>query len=234
VRRLVLVRHGESVWNAESRIQGQACMGLSARGHEQAQRTAEALAERHPGAHLVASDLERTRQTAAPIEQALGRTAVLDARLRERPFGLWEGRTREEARALDPERWDRWRGGEDVMAEIGGEPSADLTARAVAAFHALVETAEDGAVVVAVTHGGPIWFGLHALLGLETGRLGGVDNASITELVWHEPPTSLDPPVMERWNEVGHLPADLRTGWVVRRQPRPSGTLIGGAATGTA
>lgn len=220
MRRLVLVRHGESVWNAEGRIQGQACAGLSAVGHAQAERVARTLAERHGEAHLVSSDLQRTRETVAPLEALLGRAAAVEVALRERDFGAWEGLARDEARSLDEDRWQRFRAGEEVMEEIGGETSATLTGRAVAAFRALVDGLDDGGVVVAVTHGGPIWFGLHALLGLDPGRLGGVDNASITELVWDGVGGDDDAVVLERWNEVGHLPEGMRTGWIVRR-PRP-------------
>jgi len=216
VRRLVLVRHGESVWNAEGRIQGQACAGLSPTGHAQAERVASILAERHGHAHLVSSDLQRTRETIAPLEGLTGRAAAVEVALRERDFGAWEGLARHEARALDEDRWRRFRAGEEVMDEIGGETSATLTARAVAAFRALVDGLDDDGVVVAVTHGGPIWFGLHALLGLGAGRLGGVDNASITELAWDGAGRD-EAVVLERWNEVGHLPEGMRTGWVVRR-----------------
>ena len=84
MRRLVLIRHGESVWNAEGRIQGQACNGLSEIGLAQARHTAKALAETYPNATLISSDIYRTQQTIAPLNELLSVTPVFDPRLRER------------------------------------------------------------------------------------------------------------------------------------------------------
>lgn len=223
MRRLVLVRHAETTWNAEGRIQGHAGSPLTERGRSQAERLGAALAERHPGAQLVSSDLERTLATAAPYAAALGLAVETDPGLRERAFGAWEGRTRDDLAASDPERWTRWREGDDaVVGEVGGETADELVARVVAALDARLAALEDGGVLVAVTHGGPIWFGLHALLDLGAGRLGGVDNASVTELTVEREADGSSPlagpgTVLERWNEVGHLPPGLRSGWVVRR-----------------
>jgi glucosyl-3-phosphoglycerate phosphatase len=210
VRRLVLVRHGESIWNAERRIQGQSCAGLSPRGHAQAAAAAVALAATYPGARLVVSDLQRTRETVAPLEAALGRPAALDSRLRERSFGDWEQRLRTEVAASDPDRWKRWLGGEDVVGEVGGESAAQLTARVRPVLLELLDTTAAGGVTVAVTHGGPVWHGVHDLVGLAHGTFGGVDNASFHEVVRFD----VDGPVvLDRWNEVGHVPAHLRSGW---------------------
>ena len=72
MRRLVLVRHGESIWNAETRIQGQSCAGLSVTGHAQAAALAQALAAIYPDARLVTSDLQRSVETLAPLATSLG------------------------------------------------------------------------------------------------------------------------------------------------------------------
>jgi glucosyl-3-phosphoglycerate phosphatase len=210
VKRLVLVRHGESVWNAERRIQGQACAGLSTRGHAQAAAAALALAAGHPDARLVTSDLQRTRETVAPLEAVLGRKAEPDARLRERSFGSWEERLRDEVAATDDDRWQRWLGGEDVIGEIGGETSQELTARVGPVLRELLETTADGGVTVAVTHGGPVWHGVHDLTGAPLGTFGGVDNASFHELLAFDGSGTV---VLDRWNEVGHVPTHLRSGW---------------------
>ena len=218
MRRLILVRHGESRWNAERRIQGQACAGLSPRGHAQAAATAAALAAAHPGADLVVSDLLRTRETIAPLEVALGRTARQDPGLRERSFGDWEERLRSEVAASDPERWRRWVGGEDILGEIGGESAQALADRVEPVLHGLLDATADGATTVAVTHGGPIWNGIHRLLGLAPGAFAGVDNASVHVLL------SVDGRgvVLDRWNAVGHLPLTLRSGWAAHLDPRPA------------
>lgn len=209
MRRLVLVRHGESRWNAERRIQGQSCAGLSALGHAQAEAVAVAVAADHPDARLVTSDLQRTRETVAPLEAALGRRAAVDERLRERSFGAWEGQLRDDVARADIDRWQRWLAGQDVVGEVGGESAASLADRAVTVLRELLATTPVGGVTVAVTHGGPVWQGIHELLGLPPGTFAGVDNASIHELVEFHGHVALD-----RWNAVGHLAPELRTTWV--------------------
>lgn len=215
MKRLVLVRHGESVWNAEGRIQGQRCAGLSEVGHAQAEVTANALADSYPDALLVASDLQRTMETALPLSKALGREIVQDVRLRERSFGTWEGRMRHEVVAGDGERWERFLTGEDaVVEEVGGETAAQLGDRVEPLFRELLRSTPDGQVTVAVTHGGPVWHGTHRLLGLPVLTLGGVSNACVTEFIAAADDGRL---VLDRWNQVSHLPRDLRTTW------RPAG-----------
>jgi probable phosphoglycerate mutase len=219
-RRLILVRHGESVWNVERRVQGHTCRGLTAHGREQAERTAQALAPLVRDAVIVTSDLGRCRDTAAPLIAALGTTPRVDAALRERNFGTWEGLTREDLEREDPQRFARWRAGEDVVAEVGGESDTVLRQRAGAMFLQLLGLSADthsvdGSVavadvdtVVAVTHGGTIWYGVHELLRLTDYRLGGVDNASVTELVvGGRGPSGLDlaTPRLARFNETAHL-----------------------------
>jgi len=215
-RRLILIRHGESVWNVERRVQGHTCRGLTAHGHEQAERTAQALAPRVRDAIVVTSDLGRCRDTAAPLIAALGATERVDAALRERHFGSWEGLTREDLERDDPERLVRWRAGEDVIGEVGGESDTVLRERAGAMFMRLLGlvAAEDEAdvadaeTVIAVTHGGTIWYGVHELLRLAGYHLGPVDNASVTELVvGGRGPSGLDlaMPRLTRFNETAHL-----------------------------
>lgn len=211
MKRLVLVRHGESVWNAEGRIQGQRCAGLSEIGHAQAEVTANALADSYPDAALVASDLQRTMETAVPLSKALGREIVQDARLRERSFGSWEGQLRHEVVAGDGERWERFLTGEDeAVEEIGGETASQLGDRVEPLFRDLLRGTADGQVIIAVTHGGPVWHGAHRLLGLPIPTLGGVSNGCVTEYIASAEDDRL---VLDRWNEVAHLPRDLRTTW---------------------
>jgi len=213
VRRLVLVRHGESVWNVEQRVQGHECRGLTPSGRVQAERTAELLAPWLGEAAVVTSDLGRCMDTAAPIAAALGVDARVDAVLRERSFGRWEGMTRDDLEGDDPERYRRWRAGEDVIAEVGGESDATLRVRAAGVFATLLAGSGGGAddtmdTVVAVTHGGTIWYGVHELLRIGGYRLGAVHNASVTELVLGgRGPAGIDPtiPQLARYNETSHL-----------------------------
>lgn len=221
MRRLVLVRHGESRWNAEARVQGQRCAGLSSVGHAQAEITAAALASAYPEAVLVTSDLQRTLETIAPLELELRRTARQDPLLRERSFGDWEGELRTEIASRDSSRWQRWLAGEDLIAEVGGESADQLADRVVPVLRELLAATATGGVTIAVSHGGTIHHGLHRWLGLHPGTLGGVANTSVTELVaWDGVVEGLvgdvegnGRVVLDRWNEVAHLPVELRTAW---------------------
>lgn len=211
--RLVLIRHGQSEWNSQHRVQGHSGSGLTERGRRQADGTAAWVAATHPTARLVTSDLPRCRETAAPIAASLGVTAVEDRQVRERSFGRWEGLTLDEIEAVDPDLWRRWRSGQDVVREVGGESGADLTERVAAAFTAHTDGLGEGDTVVVVTHGGPVWHGMHALLDLPWATLGGVGNAAVTELV-----RGADGWWCESWNQTSHLPVELRTSF------RPSET----------
>ncbi len=203
--RLVLVRHGESEWNASGRWQGHGGSGLSARGREEAAATAERLAsEFADAAVLVRSDLERVAQTAAPIAATLGLPAAVDPRLRELDCGAWTGLTHGQIARSDPERYAAWARGADVAAG-GGERVADLQARVVAALHQLLET-QAGTTVVVVTHGGPIRVGVAGLLGRQIVHLGAacapVGNCSLTVL-------AADGQVrVERYGDRSHLKDD--------------------------
>ncbi len=191
MRHLLLVRHGESLWNAEGRIQGQSCAGLSPRGHEQARAFAAAYApglqrlrEAEPAAvRIVSSDLQRAAETAEPVSARVGVEVQQDRRLRERAFGRWEGRSHADLAAAEPERYRRWTTGADVMTEIGAETATELADRVAPALASLLLTTPRGGITVVVTHGGSIWHGLHRLLGLRSRSLGPVGNASVAELL---------------------------------------------------
>lgn len=200
----MLVRHGESEWNVERRIQGQSGAGLSERGERQAVRTAEVLHEAYPDALIASSDLQRCVATSRPLGESCAREPRLVEGLRERAFGDWTGLLAEEVRGDHPELWQRWSTGEDVVAEIGGESTPLLINRVVDAVTGLLAEAAGG-VVICFTHGGPVWHGTGALLGLDRGVLGGVANCSVTELDIGDGQASLI-----SWNQVTHLPVDLR------------------------
>lgn len=209
--RLLLVRHGESIWNRERIVQGQAGPGLTDRGHRQADHVGRWLAEEVDGdVAFVSSDLVRCRETAGPLARLLGREPELDEALRERHFGAWQGVTRDELERRDPTLWERFRAREDVIGEAGGESTPVLVDRVVPRLR---ELAARSAVTVVVTHGGPVWHGTHALLGVEEGLLGPVSNAGVTVLdVEVDGYTSL-----LAWNQVGHLPPPVRTTWPAPR-----------------
>jgi glucosyl-3-phosphoglycerate phosphatase len=211
VSRLLLVRHGQSIWNAEARIPGQACRGLSTVGHTQAKALGEAVAEElaliEGPVALVTSDLQRCQETIRPLCERLAAEPDVDQRLRERSFGEWEGRLREEVARDDAERWGRFCSGQDVVAEVGGESAEELGDRVEPVLRELLTATPHDGVTVVVTHGGPVWQGLHRLLGLPLATLGGVANAGISEVVsWRAGSLALG-----RWNDVGHLEPGLRT-----------------------
>jgi len=147
-----LIRHGESVWNAEGRWQGQADPRLSARGEQQARRLAERLAgERF--ALLVASDLVRARQTAEALAARWEMPLRLEPRLREIDAGRWQGLTHPEIEARDRQALARFRSGDPDARAGGGESRREAATRARAALEALVRET-GGARVAVVTHGG--------------------------------------------------------------------------------
>jgi glucosyl-3-phosphoglycerate phosphatase len=152
VVRLVLVRHGETAWNAEGRWQGQTGVGLNALGRQQAEVTAAHLAAAHPGATLIArSDAQRVAETAAPLEARLDVPVLVDPRLREIDVGRWSGRTRAEVRAMDPDGYAAYRRGAPLRIG-GGETVAELGDRMLDALGDVVATVGRGTAVV-VTHG---------------------------------------------------------------------------------
>ncbi len=218
--RLVLVRHGESEWNLERRIQGQSGGGLSDRGEAQSAATARVLAAAYPDAFLAASDLQRCRDSAVPLATALDRSPRIEAGLRERHFGRWTGLLVSEVGERDPERWQRWRAGEDVIGQVGGEDTPTLVDRVLATYRRLLDRA-GGRPMICVTHGGPIWHGTVALLGLDHRILGGVANGSVTELDMDGEAARL-----VSWNQVAHLPPDLRM-----LERAPGGSAAHGAPT---
>jgi glucosyl-3-phosphoglycerate phosphatase len=156
--RLVLWRHGQTVWNAEHRFQGQTDIDLDATGVAQAERAARLLAALGPDA-IVSSDLRRAAMTAAPLASLTGLEVSYDKDLRERYGGLWEGLTDTEIRERFPAQYGTW-------TPPDGESSAVVAQRAGGALERIAEAAAPGSLVVVVSHGAAIRFGMSALFGL--------------------------------------------------------------------
>jgi glucosyl-3-phosphoglycerate phosphatase len=180
-RRVVLWRHGQTVWNAENRFQGQTDVPLDEVGVQQAGRAARLLAALSPDV-IVSSDLRRAYDTAAPLADILGRPVLVDAGLRETHGGEWEGLVAGDILATDQEAYRAWQRGEDVRAGTTGERRSEVAERAVAAIHrALGQLPDTSGTVVAVTHGGSARAVVGQLLGLPQehwGALGGLANCS--------------------------------------------------------
>ncbi|HEV2027366.1 MAG TPA: histidine phosphatase family protein [Candidatus Dormibacteraeota bacterium] len=179
---MLLVRHGQSTWNSEHRIQGQLDPPLSQEGRRQA----ELLAQRLAGfrfAGFYASDLKRAFETAQAIGVALGAQAEAMPGLREVYLGEWEGLRTEDLAQRSPEAWARWTEEPDWDLVPGGEGSALFEARVSAALDAIFERHAHGDVLV-VTHGGVIQVALHRVFGRPSRGLFAfkIQNASISVL----------------------------------------------------
>ncbi len=173
MNRLLLVRHGETSWNALKLLQGQADIELSERGQAQARALAPLLQRWAPD-DVWASDLQRARQTVALLGWP---DAAVDARWREADLGEWTSRRVHDLTGADARRYQRWRNG--LEAPPGGESMAAFRARIGAAIDALRDRA--GTVLV-VTHGGAIRAALNVLLELGSDRIVAVEPCSLTAL----------------------------------------------------
>jgi broad specificity phosphatase PhoE len=163
-RTLVLVRHGETDWNAEERAQGHADVPLNERGHVQAEGVAVVLAGFEP-VRLWSSDLARAMQTAQHVAAATGLAIEPDARLREYDVGKRSGLTVDEFAAYFPQEHAAWVAHEEGHLVPGEETTAQVRARIVPALRDCLASLEPGATGVAVLHGACLQVGLMGLLG---------------------------------------------------------------------
>jgi glucosyl-3-phosphoglycerate phosphatase len=190
VRRLVMLRHGQTEYNAGSRMQGQLDTDLSELGREQAVAAAEVLAKRQPLV-IVSSDLRRAADTALALGDRCGQPVKLDERLRETHLGDWQGMTHLEVDDVAPGARLAWR--DDARwAPHGGESRVDVADRSLPLVRELVagqgEWGADERPVVLVAHGGLIAALTAALLQLPVDTwpvLGGMGNASWVQLAGH-------------------------------------------------
>jgi broad specificity phosphatase PhoE len=166
-RRLILLRHGRTAWNAEHRIQGQSDVDLDETGHRQAVDAATAVAAYSP-TRLWSSDLARAAQTAAYVGKECGLEPVPDQRLREFHLGERQGLTHAEYAERFPDEHRNFRAG-DYAAAPGAETHAEVVTRMVASLRDLVAEAPAGAAAVAVSHGAALKVALVALLGWGSG-----------------------------------------------------------------
>lgn len=170
--RLILVRHGESTWNAEGRFQGQSDPPLSEFGRRQADAFAEELADRGIR-EIYSSDLRRAAQTANALAERTDLRVRLDRRLREIHQGLWEGRLRTEIKRKWPELVLQWEKDPWQCSPPEGETLQQVAARVRSFLGDLLERSIDGSVAV-ITHKVPA-----ALLTLQVSR---ADPSSIWRL----------------------------------------------------
>jgi probable phosphoglycerate mutase len=150
---LILIRHGETAWNRERRMQGQTDTPLSDTGRAQADAVGRRLA-RHPFAALYSSDLARAWETAAAIARAHERSHDIrrEPALRERTFGVFEGLTYDEMAQRYPDEHARFSARDPDYAVPGGESPRQFFERSLACLDAIAR-AHEGESVVVVTHG---------------------------------------------------------------------------------
>jgi len=199
--RIYLVRHGETAWNAEKRIQGQIDIGLDPAGVLQAEAAARWLSGR-PVAALYSSDLQRAQQTAARIASELELLPHLLPAMRERRYGLFEGLTYAEARTRHPAHYHAFEIRQpDFALPEGGESLLQLSARVTVCLGE-VAARHPGQSVVLVTHGGVLDVVNRFVRGnpLELPRDFLIPNAGINCItydggVW----------AIEQWAETAHL-----------------------------
>lgn len=201
--RFCFIRHGETPWNAERRIQGHTDIGLDPEGVHQAALAGRWLAAQSGRpAFLYSSDLLRARLTAEPLAAALGLSIRYIPALRERRYGIFEGLTYDEARAQHPADYAAFEHREpDYAFPHGGESLRTFSARVVGALQAL-HAAHHGEIVAVVTHGGVLDIVNRFVRGnpLDTPRDFHIPN---TGLNWVR--ASVDGWHIESWAETRHL-----------------------------
>jgi len=198
--RICLVRHGETAWNAEGRVQGQLDVPLNALGEAQARAVARALSDERFHA-IYSSDLTRVRQTAAPSIAHHGLPLALDDRLRERHYGIFERLLYTEVRSRYPDEYARFRD-KDLDFDFGtGESLRVFFDRSITAVNDIAAR-HRGQNVLVFTHGGVLDMVYRHALALDqrATREFGIPNAginwvSVSEHAW----------TIERWADTAHL-----------------------------
>jgi len=147
---LLLIRHAESIWNADGRWQGHGDPPLSPRGVAQAEALAVSLKDERPDV-LLCSDLRRALETATFLGRAWGIEPRAEARYRELDIGSWTGLRREEIARQDPETLARFDRGDPDVRPGGGESRSDIRARAAEAIRDLLQR-HSASRIALVTH----------------------------------------------------------------------------------
>ena len=182
--RIIAIRHGETAWNVDTRIQGQLDIGLNDTGRWQAKRVAQALAA-EPIQAIYASDLSRAWATANEVAKTTRVNPRAEPALRERGFGIFEGKTYQEIEAQWPDQAMQWRKRHPDFAPEGGESLRVMRDRILNVVNRLAAQ-HTGELIVMVAHGGV----MDALYRLATGqniqaaRTWQLGNAAINRLLW--------------------------------------------------
>ncbi|MBC7444646.1 MAG: histidine phosphatase family protein [Polaromonas sp.] len=201
--RIIAIRHGETTWNVDTRIQGRLDIPLNATGRSQATRMARALQD-EPITAVYASDLARAWETAHYLGRARGLPVVPEAGLRERGFGDFEGLTFAEIEARLPDQSQRWRRRDPEFAPAGGESLTVLNQRVVEAAERLAAR-HPGELIALVGHGGvmDVLYRAAARLHIQAPRTWSLGNAAINRLLWTPEGFTL-----VGWADTQHLDGD--------------------------
>ncbi len=184
----LLIRHGETIWNAEARMQGQQDSPLTARGRAQALAVADRLGREHFDG-IYASDLQRVIDTAQPLADATGHAIRLEPQLRERHYGIFEGLTYADMAQQHSDLYERYRAArydpDFVIPEA--ETIRQLVGRGMAIFDAFAER-HAGERVAIFSHGGTLAAVLRTVLGVPLDGKHGfrMANGSISTIGYEE------------------------------------------------
>ncbi len=219
--KLYLIRHGETDWNVDGRIQGHSDVDLNARGYEQARRLAARIGEEGTFEAIYSSPLKRAFATAQLIGAAVKLPVTTDPRLLERSLGVLEGLTLAEIRAKFPEVHRAWHDG-GTRPHIPGEETREAFVERAHSFIRDLRARHPEGRVIAVTHGGTINMLLMASLELDLERPlpFSIDNATINVVQWGERGARL-----RVLNDAGHLRALY--GAAVQANPARADALVG-------
>lgn len=183
-RRVLLLRHGLTDYNAAGRFQGQTDVPLNETGTVQATAAAARLAGRGI-TRIVSSDLQRASVTAARVAEHLELEVELDPRLQEINVGTWAGLTGAEIGAIDPELWAPISAGKDGRYSSTGETASDAAQRVVSAIIDHAQAADDDDVLLVVGHGFTTRLAALSLIGIDQAHIRsfhGIGNCHWTEL----------------------------------------------------
>lgn len=198
--RIVAVRHGETAWNVDTRIQGHLDIPLNDTGLWQAAQLGQALAD-EPFAAIYTSDLQRAHATAQAVQRATGAPLQAVAGLRERSFGHFQGRTFAEIEAELPDDARRWRQRDPHYTPEGGESLVTLRERIERTVNALASP-HAGEQILIVAHGGvlDVLYRLATRQDIQAPRTWQLSNAAVNRLLWT--PNGL---TLVGWADTQHL-----------------------------
>ncbi len=203
---LILVRHGETAWNREGRIQGHSDSTLTPEGVSQAHAMGERLLRDRKTDlidQVIASDLPRAAHTARLITAQTGHAVRINHDLRERAFGIAEGKTYEEIDRDHPEMFSRVRDTDPDFAVTGGESRNQFHQRVIGALQAIAQT-HAGSRTLIVTHGGVLAAVYRWLNGLPVSSPHRID---IPNVAYNRVSAGWSPWQIEVWGDTSHLDA---------------------------